>query len=149
MDSMLLRSNNNRSGYSFLSGKEPICEHNFSITTPCALSFSFFFYPIIHKVISNRSSPPARRAPGVFLLSNKCSVQSSVHPPPQRADSGHQLFPSHHFPRSSETFNGHSRVIGRVNLWPLVLTWTTRTRPSCPGNTSSTRPRGHCPRGAF
>ena len=108
-----------------------------------------FFHPIIHQVISNRSSPPARRAPGAFLLSNKCSVQSSVHPPPQRADSGHQLFPSHHFPRSSETFNGHSRVIGWVNLWPPVLTWTKHTRPSCPENTSSTRPRGHCPRGAF
>ena len=47
------------------------------------------------------------------------------------------------------TFNGHSLVIGRINYWPLVLTWMTRTCPSWPGNTSSTRPRCHWPRGAF
>ena len=47
------------------------------------------------------------------------------------------------------TFNGRSLVIGRIKYWPLVLTWMTRTYPSWPGNTSSTRPRCHWPRGAF
>ena len=46
-------------------------------------------------------------------------------------------------------FNGHSRVIGQVNLWPLMLTWTIHTCPSFPGNTSPAHPRGHFSRDAF
>ena len=44
-------------------------------------------------------------------------------------------------------FNGHSRVIGRVRFWSLLLTWITRTGRSWHGKTSSTRTRCHPPYG--
>ena len=47
------------------------------------------------------------------------------------------------------TFNRHSLVIRRINFWALVLTWMVRTCLSWSGNTSSTQPRRHWPRGAF
>ena len=47
------------------------------------------------------------------------------------------------------TFNRHSLVMRRINFWALVLTWMMRTCLSWSGNTSSTQPRCHWPRGAF
>ena len=37
------------------------------------------------------------------------------------------------------SFNRHSRVIGWISLWPLILTYTTRTCPSWYGKTTTDR----------
>ena len=84
------------------------------------LSPYFFSYPIIHKVISNRSSPPARRAPWAFLLSNKCSVQSSVHPPPPKSG----------FRASALSFTSLSSIIRDVQ-WTQSSNWTGKLVASC------------------
>ena len=83
-------------------------------------SLTFYFHPIIHKVISNRSSPPARRAPGAILVSKKCSVQSSVHPPPQKSG----------FRASALSFTSLSSIIGDVQ-WTQSSNGTGKLVASC------------------
>ena len=90
------------------------------------------------------------RKTSIFISSKFIPTQTEQFPPPPqerfRILSSSLLGMYSDWPA---TFNGHSLVIGRINYWPLVLTWMTRTCPSWPGNTSSTRPRCHWPRGAF
>ena len=127
-----------------LSGGERICqssnaESKHDAIFPCAHTVFYSPYPIISFTVL---SPPRSGAPGASY--DRSSIQSSFHPPPPKSGLCPQLFSS-----GSETSNGHRQVIGRISLWPLVITWTTHTCPSYPGNTSFTHPRCHWPRGAF
>ena len=91
--------------------------------------------PCVHKILcSTFFSAPREVAPGIYQTSKFKLIACPD-----------LLFMS----RALADQRRSTGVIEWINYLPLVLTWNTRTCPSWPGETSTTRSRCHWPRGTF